>query len=54
LRVYKFLDWLQASQYWNKNILLVGHGGSIKFCLEYFGVNNPEDPKMGELHSIEM
>mgnify|MGYP000942167239 FL=1 len=53
-RVYKFLDWLQTSQYWNKNILLVGHGGSIKLCLKYFGIENPDDPKMGELHSIEM
>lgn len=51
-RVCKFLDFLVKSKYWNNDILLVGHGGSIGFCLDYFGVKD-EQPAMGQLYTID-
>lgn len=58
-RVFEFLDWLKTSEYWGKNLLLVGHGFSVKDCLNYFGYNNPSEwngkiPEKGKIYSIEI
>ena len=58
-RTAQFMDWLKKSEYWEKDILLVGHGFSIKDCLNELGINPPfqgwdnKFPAMGHLFSIK-
>jgi len=54
-RTGEFMKWLRKSEYWDKDILLIGHGFSIKDCLNNLGINPPEQgwtggfPNMGQL-----
>jgi len=58
-RVYSFIEWLKKSEYWEKDVLLIGHGFSIKDCLNALGINPPFQgwrrsyPAMGQLFVID-
>lgn len=55
----EFMDWLKQSDYWNHDILLVGHGFSIKDSLNNLGISPPYQgwersfPRMGHLFSVD-
>ena len=55
----QFIKWLKSSPFWEKNILLVGHGFSVKDSLNNLGVNPPYQgwsggfPSMGHLFTVD-
>jgi broad specificity phosphatase PhoE len=58
-RAYSFIEWLKKSEFWEKDVLLVGHGFSIKDCLNALGIHPPFQgwnrsyPKMGHLFMVD-
>jgi broad specificity phosphatase PhoE len=57
-RTKAFMEWFKASEYWEKDVLLVGHGFSVKDCLNNLGINPPYQgwngsfPAMGHLFTV--
>lgn len=58
-RANEFMNWFKQSEYWEKDVLLVGHGFSVKDCLNNLGINPPFQgwgssyPAMGHLFIVD-
>jgi broad specificity phosphatase PhoE len=58
-RTHAFMKWFRKSPYWEKDVLLVGHGFSIKDCLNSLDLKPPYQgwtrsyPSMGHLFSFD-
>ena len=57
-RANTFMNWFKKSEYWEKDVLLIGHGFSVKDCLNNLGIHPPFQgwnghfPKMGHLFKV--